>query len=144
MNKHTCRGLYFSGAWCNSSIFACDANGTGAEPVHLTIFMKTFDLNQCIRGWFIGGFDPSVIKTDAAEVAIKRYSRYEHIKAHYHKQSDKVIVVLDGEIIINGEKYVKDNIILIEKLEISNLTALTDATICVVNVPYIKDDKFEI
>src|SRR5687768_13635505 len=35
--------------------------------------MKTFHIARMYRGWFIGDFDPSVVRTHAAEVAYKTY-----------------------------------------------------------------------
>ena len=37
--------------------------------------MKTARLDDMVKGWFIGNFDPSLAKTEDVEVAVKRYDR---------------------------------------------------------------------
>ena len=46
--------------------------------------MKIDNLDKMIGGWFIGNFEPSLLKTNDCEVAVKRYN-----KGDYHKWSCK-------------------------------------------------------
>ena len=38
-------------------------------------FMKVRRIEEMTKGWFVGSFEPSVLWTDACEVAVKRHSR---------------------------------------------------------------------
>ena len=44
-------------------------------------YASELKLNTFTRGWFLGKFDPSIIKTDF-EVAVKEYKAGDHEKAH--------------------------------------------------------------
>ena len=35
--------------------------------------MKTTNLNKMTKGWFVGNFEPTLIKTTDVEVAVKEY-----------------------------------------------------------------------
>ena len=36
--------------------------------------MKVGKLDDMTKGWFVGNFEPSVLRTNAVEVAVKKYS----------------------------------------------------------------------
>ena len=46
--------------------------------------MKKFKIDEFHRGWFIGNFDPSVLKTDQFEVGLLTHTKGEHWPKHYH------------------------------------------------------------
>ena len=48
--------------------------------------MRTARLDDMIKGWFVGNFDPTLIKTEQVEVAVKKYSKGEYESRHYHKK----------------------------------------------------------
>ena len=52
--------------------------------------MKIDNLNNMKKGWFIGDFEPSILKTNNVEVAVKHYLRDEEESAHYHKVSKEI------------------------------------------------------
>ena len=37
--------------------------------------MKVVKLEDMVKGWFIGNFDPTLIKTNDVEVAVKEYKK---------------------------------------------------------------------
>ena len=37
--------------------------------------MKQANLNDMINGWFVGNFEPTLLKTNDIEVAVKRYKK---------------------------------------------------------------------
>ena len=105
--------------------------------------MEKRRLDNYVRGWFIGNFEPSVIKTNDVEVAVKEYSRGEYDPKHYHKKATEITVVLHGLVKMNGEIYAKGDMIIIKPNDISDLDALEDNTITVVvKYPGINNDKY--
>ena len=48
--------------------------------------MKTAKLEDMIKGWFVGNFEPTLLKTNDVEVAVKSYNKgyYEEISITYH------------------------------------------------------------
>jgi quercetin dioxygenase-like cupin family protein len=104
--------------------------------------MKTYRLNDMTKGWFIGDFDPVVLKTDAAEVAVKSYTAGTIEPKHYHKLAPEVTLIVSGEVRMNDAQYGAGDIILIEPGEATDFEALSDVTTVVVKLPSIAGDKY--
>ncbi|WP_400083907.1 hypothetical protein [Yoonia sp. R78084] len=104
--------------------------------------MKKYLLDNMTKGWFVGNFDPAVLKTDAAEVAVKSYSAGTLESKHFHKVSTEVTVIVSGEARMNGTRYVAGDIIRIDPGDATDFEALTDVTTVVVKLPSVDGDKF--
>lgn len=105
--------------------------------------MKTAKLKDYIRGWFVGNFDPSLIKTENLEVAVKEYRKGEYDPLHFHKISTEITVVVTGSVKMKGKKYYKGDMIILEPDDISDLESLEDNTVTVVvKVPSANKDKY--
>ena len=105
--------------------------------------MKLFNLSQFVKGWFIGNFTPTIIPSEEVEIAIKRYKKGNHENSHYHAKSDEVTVIISGIVKMNDKIYSVNDIIWIEKNEVTDFTAVTDVVTCVVKIPCVKNDKYE-
>ena len=99
-------------------------------------------LNDMVNGWFVGNFNPSLIKTEDVEVAIKKYQAKECEDRHYHKIATEVTVVLDGEVEMNGVKCTAGDIVVMEPFKSTDFIAISDATIVVVKHPGATNDKY--
>ncbi|SFB94012.1 hypothetical protein [Butyrivibrio sp. YAB3001] len=104
--------------------------------------MKIGKLNNMTKGWFIGNFTPSLFQTNDVEVAVKRYKAGDHEDKHYHKIATEYTVIVDGEVEMNGVRYYKDDIIVMEPGDATDFTAITDATNVVVKIPGANNDKY--
>lgn len=104
--------------------------------------MKRVDLKDFVKGWFIGNFDPSLIKTNDVEVAVKRYKAGDYESAHYHKIATEITVIVFGTVLMNGIKYYSDDIIVIEPNDKTDFECLTDVITVVVKYPGANDDKY--
>jgi hypothetical protein len=104
--------------------------------------MEKFNLNDYIKGWFIGKFKPSIIDTSKFEVAIKRYKKDDYENSHHHKIATEITVIVEGEVEMNGIRYIKDDIIKIEPHEATDFKCLTDVITVVIKTPSVKDDKY--
>lgn len=104
--------------------------------------MTTFRLDAMTRGWFVGDFEPSAFRTDAAEVAVKAYRAGDREDRHHHKVATEVTLILVGEVRMNGATYRAGDIIRIEPGESTDFEAVTDATTVVVKVPCAAGDKY--
>jgi len=94
------------------------------------------------KGWFVGNFDPVVLKTDAAEVAVKSYAAGTVEPKHYHKVAPEVTLIVSGEVRMNDSHYGAGDIILIEAGEATDFEALSDVTTVVVKLPSVAEDKY--
>lgn len=104
--------------------------------------MKNADLKKFIKGWVIGNFDPSIIKTNDVEVAVKRYNAGDYESSHYHKIATEITIIIFGEVEMNGIKYVADDIIVIEPNDRTDFKCLTDVVTAVVKYPGANNDKY--
>ena len=76
--------------------------------------MKVSRLEQMTRGWFVGDFAPTLHKTRDVEVAVMRYQAGDAEKMHYHKIATELTVVNQGEVEMNGRRYVAGDIIVMD------------------------------
>jgi len=51
-------------------------------------------LDEMINGWFVGAFDPSVLKTNFCEIAVKYYCAGDKEALHHHRSAKEITVVV--------------------------------------------------
>ena len=106
--------------------------------------MRKAKIDDMYRGWFIGDFEHSVLKTKDFEVALLRHKKDEEWPKHYHAISTEYNVLVSGKMIINGEPVEVGDIFILEPNEIADPCFLEDCVILCVKTPSIKGDKYEI
>lgn len=105
--------------------------------------MKTANLNEMVKGWFIGNFEPSLLKTNDVEVAVKKYKKGDYEDSHYHKIATEFTVIISGRVKMNGIEYKAGDIIVMEPNESTDFEALEDNTVnVVVKIPGANNDKY--
>ncbi|MDD3769140.1 MAG: hypothetical protein PHV10_00850 [Sulfuricurvum sp.] len=104
--------------------------------------MKTAKLENMIKGWFVGNFEPTILKTNDVEVAIKEYKKGEKEEYHFHKIATEITVIISGKVRMNGVVYSKGDIIVIEPGESTDFEALEDSINAVVKYPGANNDKY--
>lgn len=104
--------------------------------------MKTARLENMIKGWFVGNFDPTLIRTNDVEVAVKEYKKGEYEGRHHHKLSTEITVIASGKVLMNGIEYVKGDIIVISPNESTDFEVLEDTITTVVKYPGASNDKY--
>ena len=96
------------------------------------------------RGWFIGDFNPSVLRTSDFEVGLLTHKKNEVWPIHVHKLCIEYNLLVEGRMTINGVSISPGTIFVIDKNEISAPTFLEDCLILCVKTPSIPRDKYEI
>jgi len=104
--------------------------------------MKHIHLKDMKNGWFLGNFEPTVVKTAQCEVAVKEYKAGDFEATHYHKIAQEVTVVISGRVEMCGKIFTKGDIISLDPKEQTSFKALTDAVIVAVKIPSVANDKF--
>ena len=104
--------------------------------------MKVAKLEDMVKGWFIGNFDPTLIKTNDVEVAVKEYKKGDYEEKHYHKIATEITVIVSGRVKMNGIEYSKGDIIVTEPNEATDFEALEDTVNTVIKYPGANDDKY--
>ena len=105
--------------------------------------MKINNLQNMVKGWFIGNFEPSLLKTNDCEVAVKEYKKGDYEGKHYHKIATEFTVIISGRVRMNGIEYKEGDIIVMEPNEITDFECLEDGTKnVVVKIPGANNDKY--
>ena len=104
--------------------------------------MRRQRLEQMVRGWFVGNFEPASYKTESAEVAVKRYNAGDYEARHHHKIAVEITLVLEGHAELNGISLAGGDIAVLEAGEATDFLAVTDVITVVVKVPSALHDKY--
>jgi quercetin dioxygenase-like cupin family protein len=96
------------------------------------------------RGWFIGDFHPSVLRTKDFEVAVLSHKKNEIWPKHYHKLTTEINLLLRGSMSINETTIQEGDIFVIEPNEISSPIFHEDCQILCVKTPSVIGDKYEL
>lgn len=104
--------------------------------------MKKYSLSEMTKGWFVGDFSPTVLKTQAVEVGVKQYQGGDYEARHHHKVATEITVIVTGKVRMNGELFQAGDILLIEPGESTDFEVLEDATTVVVKYPGAPNDKY--
>ena len=104
--------------------------------------MKVTKLDNMIKGWFVGNFEPSILKTNDVEVAVKEYKKGDKEDTHYHKIATEITVIVSGKVKMNNFTYMQGDIITIEPHESTDFEAIEDTVCTVVKYPGASNDKY--
>ena len=104
--------------------------------------MKVSKLDDMINGWFVGDFEPTLLKTNDVEVAVKEYKQGDSEDKHYHKIATEITIIVLGKVKMNNIIYSKGDMIVIEPNETTDFEALEDTVCTVVKYPGASNDKY--
>jgi dTDP-glucose pyrophosphorylase len=103
---------------------------------------KRVNIDEYVRGWLIGDFEPSIKRTTDYEIGVLTHKQGEKWPFHYHKESREINVLLSGEMVINNVSIKRNTIFIFEKGMISCPIFLTDCVVLCIKVPYVPGDKW--
>lgn len=104
--------------------------------------MKALMLKDMKRGWFVGAFEPTALRTDLCEAAVKHFQAGDKEAAHFHKIATEVSVVISGEVKMFNKVWKPGDIVIAEPGDVTSFEALTDAVLSVVKLPGVLNDKY--
>jgi len=104
--------------------------------------MKKFLLTDMTKGWFVGDFSPTLIKTQDVEVGVKQYQKGDSEARHHHKVATEITVIVSGKVRMNGVLYNAGDILMIEPGESTDFEVLEDTITVVVKHPGAQNDKY--
>ena len=104
--------------------------------------MKVESLINMKKGWLVGNFNPSILRSEYVEVGLKRYRKGQKEKWHYHKISTEITVVIEGKVKMCEQVFTKDSIITLSPGEGTAFEALEDSITLVIKSPSSIDDKY--
>jgi hypothetical protein len=99
-------------------------------------------LNTMKHGWFIGDFEPNVLRTKDYEVGILQHHEGEVCPAHLYKDADEINVLLKGKMIINNIEVNAGTIFKIPKGLLTKPKFLEDCQIVCIKTVSNASDKY--
>ena len=104
--------------------------------------MKSARLENMVKGWFVGDFEPTLLRSKDCEVAVKHYKAGDREDTHHHRVATEITLIVSGEVMMMGRKWGAGDIVLVEPGEATDFVALTDAVNVVVKTPSVAGDKY--
>jgi len=101
-------------------------------------------LGRFTRGWLIGDFEPSLLRTKEFEVGLLEHKKGEKWPNHIHKLATEYNVLIKGKMRVNGIAIYEGEVFTIEKDEAAKPEFLEDCLVLVVKVPSVIGDKHEV
>ena len=102
---------------------------------------NTWNITNFTRGWLIGNFLPSIIKTTNFEVGLLTHKKDEKWAFHYHQYMTEINVLVSGSMKLNEKILQSNTIFTIYKNEIACPIFLEDCKILCIKVPSVVNDK---
>jgi hypothetical protein len=103
--------------------------------------MNNYKLSDFTKGWVIGDFLPTISKNSNFELAVKNYLEGEFEPKHYQKIATEITIVIEGEILLGGEKFTAGDIIEIPPMEAAEFRSITSSTLVCLKYPSVPNDK---
>jgi hypothetical protein len=104
--------------------------------------MEIFNLENMTKGWFVGDFEPTVLKTNDVEVSVKKYKKGDTEAEHFHKIATEITTVVYGKIKMCDKVFSSNDIIKLEPGEATAFEAIEDSLTVVVKYPGASNDKY--
>jgi len=104
--------------------------------------MKHFRLEDMVKGWFVGSFNPSAYQTEICEVAVKSYQAGDRESEHHHKVATEITLILSGTVFMLNREWKAGDIVVLNPGESTSFEAITDAVNIVVKIPGVTGDKY--
>jgi hypothetical protein len=103
--------------------------------------MKIAKIDDFKNGWFIGGFEPSIVYTKEFEVCFKSFSSGETEPTSIQKIATEVTLVVSGSVRINNHVLNAGQLCLISPGESADFLSITDSSVIGIKFPSLPSDK---
>lgn len=137
--------LYTRGGYENITFKIPDEFKFGTSPVryvHGKIFVNETEINiDTEKGWIIGNFEPSMIKTSEYELGILSHKKGEKWDFHYHSTYDEINLLYEGTLMSNGRIINKGEVFINPKNQIACPKFIEDCKVVCVKIPSTPGDK---
>lgn len=111
-----------------------DVDGDASVTVHR--------LADMTRGWFVGAFTPTLVDTEAMEVAVQHFAAGAVEAEHHHKVATEITVIVSGRAVMCGRELAAGDVIVLPPGVASSFVALEDTVTTVVKHPGARNDKY--
>jgi len=104
--------------------------------------MKVYNIQDMVGGWYIGDFEPSILRTRDFEVGYKIHPAGEEWDVHMHAVATEYNLLLRGVMKIQDTVLSAGNLFVIEAGEWADPEFLEDCEVITVKVPSVPGDKY--
>ena len=98
-------------------------------------------LDTMKRGWLVGHFTPSILRTDMFEVAYMRHKKGEYWPPHVHSEISEYNVLIRGKMKMNNDLISEGEIFNIPKNMLTKAVFLEDCEVLFIKTPSVPSDK---
>tara|TARA_Y100000034_G_scaffold135638_1_gene208379 strand:+ start:3058 stop:3378 length:321 start_codon:yes stop_codon:yes gene_type:complete len=102
------------------------------------------NLKNFFKGWIIGNFQPSLLKTDLFEIGIQQYKKDFIAEKHYQKIATEYNIILEGSAIVNKKIVNKHDIFIFKPKEITEFKTLSHCSVLSIKIPSVPNDKINV
>lgn len=108
--------------------------------------MKFHKITDFINGWFIGDFEPSLLRTANFEIAHHHYKKGVISTPHTHLVASEYNYIVCGKVYLPTEdRYLESgDMFIYEPKEVSNVEFLEDTDLIIIKVPSLPTDKYPV
>lgn len=99
-------------------------------------------LEQFTKGWVVGDFEPSIIRTSDVEVSVRYYKAGDSEAEHVHKIAKEITIVVSGVFEMNGVVLEAGDIVTLEPGESAAFKCIEDGANTVIKMPSVIGDKY--
>lgn len=104
--------------------------------------MTKHQLKNFTRGWIVGDFEPSILKTKDFEFMVRYYESGDTEEKHLHKKADEITVIISGLFKMNNQELQSGDIIHLEPGDAADFECLEDGATAVIKTPSVINDKY--
>ena len=104
--------------------------------------MDKYNINDFVRGWIVGGFQPTIFNTTDVEVAVQRFDKGDKEKSHCHKIATEITMIVSGKARMKDQILYVGDILRINPGEYTDFEALEDTVTTVIKLPGALNDKY--
>lgn len=104
--------------------------------------MNTHQLKNFTKGWIVGDFEPSLLKTKEFEVAIKYYNTGDKEAIHVHRIVREITAIVSGKFKMNQKELTPGDIVDLPQGEPADFECLEDGATAVIKLPSVPNDKY--
>jgi len=93
------------------------------------------------NGWFIGNFDPNILKTDQFEVGYLKHPKGQKWGVHFHEKLSEYNYLIKGKMTINNREINPGDLFIFRPDVPVDPVFLEDCELICVKVPSVPGDK---
>ena len=105
--------------------------------------MKSDNINNFYKGWFIGHFQDAMLDSLNFEAGVKYFKSGESNPPHFHKRHKEINFVFSGKVSFNDIVFLPGSIVIVEEGECSNFICIEDCCVLVLRDGSDPSDKYE-